>query len=134
MQPEAQNNHLVEAITSVNAPTPGQGIALQQPEAPQQQEMPIQEHPPSRWPFVLFLVLLVVAVVFGYIFAARQTPILQPSPSPIVIPPFPSIAPRSQTETGSSDAILDIERDLSRLDLSGLDAELPNLEQELQNL
>lgn len=146
MQPEAQNNNTVQRTASVNATTSGQSIVPsvtdtplpqvpQQLQSPQESELPIiQEHKPPLWPFVLFLVLLVGAVVFGYIFAARKMPQEESIPTPIVIPPFPSLTPRSEPVVSTSDAILDVERDLDDLDLSGMDAELPQLSQELQNL
>ncbi len=101
--------------------------------------------PSPKWPLVLFVILLGVALVGGYILVERtRAPASVPTPSiapaPLVLA-TPTLTPQpmdAQTdafgELGESDEAAAIEKGLNVTDLTKLDAELTEVTKEATGL
>lgn len=140
----------------------GQGLESTEQEVevtpPETEEQPMEtETKPSnipsapvetpKWPFILFTVLLVVALGGGWILYQRaQAPSTSPSLVPFPTPaarlasptPAPAVSEDEQTRMlstqGTSDEVSAIEADLHTTNLLNLDAEVKDINQEASSL
>lgn len=146
-QQPASTQELGQNPVGENNP-PGHGESMPQnttpnltsiPPAPRSMEVP-------KWPFVLFVVLLIAALGGGYILYQRaQTPVVTPGstttrPSQIITTPQSTPQPALDEQTrlfgtqSQSDEVSTIDSDLNATDLSQIDSELGQVDQEASGL